>query len=123
MPENICLNCVQSLNNVVSFRKLCERSDETLRLWLATSQEQIANSQKDEFFVCADYLAKKEEESTSDFSVRGFVFRIKKKQQNIIRLKLSGFSSSKESKGCNQFEEETHFESVDEEFVDVFNAG
>lgn len=77
LPENICLNCVQSLNRMVSFRKQCKRSDETLRLWLSTSQQQIRKSQKSEFFVCDGYLGKKEEAGLNDFPARGLEIRIK----------------------------------------------
>lgn len=31
LPENICLNCCQQVNTAYLFRKLCERSDATLR--------------------------------------------------------------------------------------------
>lgn len=71
LPENICLNCIQNLNNAVSFRKLCERSNETLRLWLATSQE---NSQRNQFFVCDGFQRKQVDRSLSNISTTGLHF-------------------------------------------------
>lgn len=53
LPGGMCLNCMQELHKVVSFRKLCEKSDATLRLCLATFlQEQNENEQKVQEFVC-----------------------------------------------------------------------
>lgn len=31
LPENVCLNCVHQMNSAFLFRKLCEKSDTTLR--------------------------------------------------------------------------------------------
>lgn len=58
LPENVCSNCVQEMHRAFLFRKLCEKSDSTLRECLNTLLPLHDDSQ---------FLNGKAEEETDDF--------------------------------------------------------
>lgn len=49
MPQEVCFQCAQEISRAFVFRKMCEKSDFTLRQWIAESLlpitiESITNS-------------------------------------------------------------------------------
>lgn len=93
------------MDKVVSFRNLCEKSDETLRLWLATSQEFHKNNEKNDLFVRDAYQKEKEEEN------------------NVNSFTTTDFNSCRrDNQDDCKLAEETSFGSAEDEFRDEFNT-
>lgn len=49
MPQEVCFQCAQEISRAFVFRKMCEKSDSTLRQWIAETLlpitiESITNS-------------------------------------------------------------------------------